>query len=411
MMRDSRLMCLCMSVVWMYQAVFSAAAVADPAISPRRVVGYYAASGIYDARYPVSMIPAGQITHVNYAFAKISHDGRCLPADPHADVIHRAELDWDAPRPGSLGQLMVLKKRFPRLKTLISVGGPRHSEHFSQVASSPTNRNRFAQSCIKYMLNYNMDGVDIDWEFPVISGDADSKTQSEDRRNLILLLRVLRAELDRQATQDQCAYLLTAAIPAVPEYRKSFDLGAVHPLVDWMNVMTCDMNSQLSTTCFHAPLYATKTTPGAPQDRNVDATVKAILEEGVPADKIVLGIPFYGRGYRGVAAHRHGLGLRYQGAARGDSHDGLFDYRTLRGNYLNRYPKYWHKESKAAWLYEPERQLMITFEEPRSVRAKTEYVIDRGLGGVAVWELSMDTRDGRGLLFTISESLKSGESR
>jgi chitinase len=361
-----------------------------------RVIGYYSSWSIYSTAYLVTDIPAAQLTHINYAFINISEDGECVLGDPWADTeFPYPGDDTNGDRlHGNFRQLQLLKEAHPHLQTLISVGGWTWSGRFSDVALTADSRAKFARSCVAMMLDYGFDGIDVDWEYPGGGGLEGNTARPEDRDNFTLLLAELRAQLDAQGEQDGRAYLLTIAVPAGNQYRQ-MDLAAIHPLLDWMNLMAYDFNGGWSDrTGFNAPLYTEVGQPSA------DASVQAYLEAGVPPDKLVLGVPFYGRGWTGVPATNDGLGQPFTGLP---GEQGALNYRTLVDTFPNG-TRYWSEESQVPWLYDAETQTMFSYDDAESLASKAAYVREHGLGGMMIWELRADDADST-LLTAIDEAL------
>ncbi|MBL8792483.1 MAG: sigma-70 family RNA polymerase sigma factor [Planctomycetia bacterium] len=375
-----------------------------------RIVGYYPEWGIYDRKFHVADIPANKLTHLNYAFAKIEN-GECALFDRFAAV--EKQYPGDNPEGklrGNFRQLQLLKQQHPHLKTLLAVGGWTLSGPFSDAALTDESRAKFARSCGRFVTEYGFDGIDIDWEYPVGGGLEGNKTRPEDKQNYTKLLARLRAELDAVGKADGKTYLLTIAAPAAPATFANVELDKVHPYLDWVNLMSYDFHGSWSDkTNFHAPLFAGPDDPAMEPARsqfNVAAAVQGYLKAGVPADKLVMGVPFYGRGWGGVKDANKGL---YQPHApqvpRGTWEDGVWDYKDLTANYVGKLDRHWHDAAKAPWLFDPKKGLMITYEDPESLRHKVDYVRRHGLGGVMIWEVSAD--DPRTpLLDVIQDSLK-----
>ena len=136
------------------------------------------------------------------------------------------------------------------------------------------------------------------------------------------------------------------------------------------------------------PLYAADE---AAAGRNADATVRGYLAAGVPPDKLLLGVPFYGKAWAGVPDVDHGLHQPHAGKPPRPPGGGGYSYRTLAAHYIDQSAKrYWHERAKAPWLYDPKAGLMVTYDDPQSLRLKAEYARDHHLGGVMIWELSED---------------------
>lgn len=200
------------------------------------------------------------MTHINYAFGHVN------------DTFDGVRID----NPRRLRNIVDLKSINPDLKVMLSVGGW-GSGRFSEMASDDQRRLSFAQDCLKAVEEFGLDGIDIDWEYPT-SDAAGISSSPDDRENFNLLMRDLRAVLG----EDR---LLTLASSAYAEY---IDFWACEKYLDFVNIMTYDM---ANVPYHHAALYASDNTEGC-----CDGAVKAHVEAGVPIEKLVLGVPFYGRG-------------------------------------------------------------------------------------------------------------------
>ena len=290
---------------------------------------------------------------------------------------------------GNLNQLLELKQKYPDLKVLISIGGWSWSGNFSRAAMDDASRQRFASSCIDlYLKQYKgvFDGLDIDWEYPVSGGLTPGKP--EDQKNFTLLLGELRRQLDELGTQDNRQYLLTIAAPIGPGNIRNIEPDAIASTVDWINLMGYDFHGTWdSATNFNAPLFRASDDP-ADAGLNLDAAVQAYLSAGTPAEKLVLGVPFYGKGWSGVTDVDDGLYQPSKGAAPGTWEAGSFDYNDIQKNYLSSEKRHWDAETYVPWLYDPESKIFISYDDPQSLAAKAGYARDLGMAGVMIWELS-----------------------
>jgi len=366
-----------------------------------RVIGYYAAWTVY-RDFDVASIPAGQLTHLNYAFANISDAGEIVLGDPWADAEMPDPQDTTgAELQGNHRQLLLLKQAFPHLKTLISVGGWSWSDRFSDVALTAESRTTFARSAVDFVTRYGFDGIDLDWEYPTGGGDPGNLERPEDPENFIRLLEELRAQLDARGAMDNRDYLLTIAAGAGRSAYQPLDWARIHPLLDWLNVMTYDMSGAWSRlTGFNAPLYDSQ--PQPPEGTSADTTLRDFIALGVPPEKLVLGVPFYGRGWAGVGPENNGLHQPFSGVPAGTREQGYYDYADLAANYVSEATRHWHETAQVPWLYDAETGVMISYDDPESLAGKARYVRENGLGGIMIWELSTD--DGT-LLAAIDEAL------
>lgn len=351
-----------------------------PAPHPYRIVGYVSGWSMPAA------IHTEKLTHINFAFAHIGADGRVSLADAATET--------------HLRRLVALKTGNPRLKVIISVGGW-EAEGFSDAALTETSRAVFADSALELVRNYSLDGVDIDWEYPG-QGVAGIKYRAEDRHNFTLLLKALRDKLDstgaHQARGGEHRLLLTIA-SADREYFQHTEMDKLHVYLDWINVMSYDFfNSLTPTTGHHAGLY--KALTAASTDRDADSSIKQHLAAGIPAEKIVLGVAFYGRGFTDVRAIEHGLNQPY------GRFESAHDYAELANSLVGRqgFVRYWDDAAKAPYLWNSVSRTFISYDDPQSLRAKAQYVKQHHLGGMMFWELSEDRHDE--LLDVIVESLR-----
>ncbi len=383
-----------------------------------RIVGYFTSWGAQSG-YTPKRVPAAKLTHLNYAFAAISpSSNRCVLGNPQADIKRRFQAqdsvdgqpDGELGQHGNFNQFRKLKQEHPHLKTLISIGGWTGSDRFSDIALTASSRQEFVSSCIELFFEQSagvFDGIDLDWEFPVAGGLQTGR--EVDRRNFTLLLEEFRGQLDGLSRPPGIHPLLTIATSARPAEYANLELALIHSYLDWINLMTYDFHILAEpVTNFNAPLYAPSDDPEPDsvirEFYNLDAAVRGYLQAGVPPDKLVVGVPFYGRGWQGVPDINHGL---YQAAphpAAGTREPGTFDYADLVANYLPVYERFWHPEANVPWLYNPADGTFITYDDPISIARKVDYVEDNQLGGLMCWELSCDDSAGT-LIHTLSAGL------
>lgn len=366
------------------------------------VVGYFMEWGVYGADYHVKDIAtsgsADRLTRIHYAFGNVV-DSQCQLGDPYADFDEfypaSASVDgvsdtWDpGALRGSFNQLRKLKLQYPHLKVLISLGGWTWSSGFSDAAL-PENRAAFVQSCIDLFISDPrwvgvFDGFDIDWEYPGVCG-ATCSFRPEDTQNFTALLAEFRSQLDAV----QAGLLLTIAAPAGEEKVDEIEVAAVSAIVDSINLLTYDFHgSWEASTGFQSALYPSPLDPALALNATTDETVALWLARGAPASKLIVGVPFYGRGWVGVPATNDGLWQAATGAAPGSVEPGIADYETLKTLGASRF---FDAAARAAWLYSD--GTFWTYDDPTVMAAKRDYVRTQGLAGVMFWELAGDTADG-----------------
>ena len=346
-----------------------------------RIVGYVMGSKGKD----FSTINANKLTHINYAFASIIN----------GEIAFRfRNPDHEARLKQNLKKLTDLKKVNPDLKILVSVGGWGNCAGFSDAALTPETRSIFAQSGVKFLAEYGFDGIDLDWEYPGQIG-GNEKFRPEDKENFTLMLKALHDELSKTGAN----YLLTIASGADEEYFKWTNLGDAQKYLDFINIMAYDFYSGLSTISGH---HANLKKTGFPGADNISAeiAVDRHIKAGVPAEKLVVGVPFYGRYWRGVPETNHGL--YKQGTTTGS----YKVYSDIFNNYLNKntFTRYWDQSAVAPYLYSKDSAMVISYEDPESLTLKTKYVKEHHLGGIMFWEYYGDSSGS--LLGTIYEQFK-----
>ena len=381
-----------------------------PPPGTKEVVGYFTEWGVYRRDYHVKNIvtsgSADTLTAINYAFAGIGDDLKSKILDPYADFNKRYDADESVdgiadtvsqPLKGNFNQLKKLKVMYPNIKVLISIGGWSESDKFSDAALLE-NRVAFVRSCIDMFIKGNFDpangvvqvgifdGIDIDWEYPAACG-ASCDFRPEDTQNFTALLAEFRKQLDVVDPN----LLLTAATPASEEYYQKIELDKIHSYLNWINIMAYDFHGSgepNGPTNHHANLYASSSDPSI-LPMSADISVQGYLAAGVPAEKIILGVPFYGKGWASVSNVNNGL---YQDAGRiprGTWEKGSEDYKVLKNKG---YPGFWDDESKAHWIYNG--NIFWTYDNEQSIDSKMGYIIENRLRGVMFWELSGDDDEG-----------------
>lgn len=347
------------------------------------IAGYYAGWAAYSG-YTPSDIPASKLTHILYAFANINSSYRITLGDPEVDEKNFAEL-------------RALKKQYPSLKTLISVGGWEWSGRFSNAASTASRRETFAWSAAEFVAAHGFDGVDIDWEFPVSGGKADNASRAADKENFTLLLKKLRETLDAQGKKDGKQYLLTIAGGSGKEFVGNVQLKSIAQYLDFGLVMAYDIHGISDKYTDHnAPLYGS-TDPSPQFVWSVEQSVQAWLGAGFPKSKLTVGVPFYGHRYSNVKGGGTGIYKTYSGYK-------SLDYDDIVSQYLNdkSYTRYYGAAGRTPWLFNG--STFITYEDATSLNEKAIYIKNQGLAGAGIWELSQNA-DGT-LLNTLHKNLK-----
>jgi chitinase len=360
----------------------------DAYTGDKKIVAYYPSWATYARNYQVADIPGQKVTHINFAFANIA-DGKCVVGDSYADTDKAFAGDsWDVgAKRGNFNQLTKLKAANPALETMISIGGWTWSKNFSAAAASDASRKAFVSSCVDFMKTYNFDGIDIDWEYPV-SGGLYTGTPA-DKANYTALLAEFKSQLAIQTESDGEHHPLTIAAPAGPTTIPHLEAKNIAGIVDWMNLMSYDYHGNWDPITGHnAPLNVG--VKDAAKGFSVADAVDSYLNAGFPAQKLVLGLALYGRGWENVSQTQNGLYQSGTNASVGTWEKGVFDYTDIKNNYLPTMTRYWDSEAQVPYLYDPARKLWISYDDPQSIKIKVDYITAKGLGGAMLWELSGD---------------------
>lgn len=338
-----------------------------PATHGPQVIAYVFSPG---AVLQPNQIDPHSVTRINYAFANIQ-DGRVVLGHPYDSA--------------NLALLTSLRKENPSLTILISVGGWLWSGGFSDAALTEQSREHFIQSAVDFIGLYDLDGLDIDWEYPGLPG-AGHAFRSADGQNFTILLKELRGKFDSAATKTGRRLLLTIAAGAEDDYLAHMEMAESQKYLDTVNLMAYDYYEpgSGSMTGHHAPLF---TNPGDPLKVSADTSVRAFEKAGVPAQKLVLGVPFYGHMWGEVADRNHGL---YQPGK--PIPNAYAPFSLIDSSMLNQgFTRYWDSVSSVPYLYSPEKQVFVSYEDVESVSAKCRYVLVKKLGGMMFWSYSNDS--------------------
>jgi chitinase len=270
------------------------------------------------------------------------------------------------------------------LKVLISVGGWTWSGNFSDMALTKQSRKAFIESAVHFIERYHLDGLDIDWEYPGMVGD-NNRFRSEDKQNYTSLFKELRKRFDREERRLHKHLLTSVAAGASTQFLAHSEMRKVQKYVDTVNLMAYDYYEPDSdkTTGHHAPLF---TNPADPKQISADAWVREYETAGVPADKIVLGVPFYGHVWGDAAELNHGLfqpGKQVPNA--------FSNYANITSEMLNQgFVRYWDARASAPFLFNSAKRIFVSYEDVESLALKCRYVREHKLGGVMFWDYSGD---------------------
>ncbi|MEO8473665.1 MAG: glycoside hydrolase family 18 protein [Chryseolinea sp.] len=319
----------------------------------------------------VDSIPANKLTHIVFSFCHLK--GNVLQVDNERGAT-------------AIAKLVELKKINSSLKVLLSLGGWGGCETCADVFSTEKGRKDFAQSVLQLNQFLKTDGIDIDWEYPVVEGYPGHKFGPSDKQNFTALIHQLRTTLGGK-------YEISFAAGGFQKFLEdAVDWKAVIGEVDRVNLMTYDLvNGNSSMTGHHTALYS-----NPDQRESTDNAVQYLLKLGVPANKLVIGAAFYGRMWENVSPTRDGL---YQS---GKFKKGM-NFNTFKTEIssTNGWKMMWDDVTKAPYAYNADKKLFFTYDDRKSMDLKTKYAIDHKLNGIMFWEITNDTVSG-GLLDAIN---------
>ena len=411
-------------------ALIAGAFVVATGRNPERI-GYFADWNVANRGYTVKELEesgaADHLTRLMWAFGAISPEGLCHVPDTHDqpwelyqrrydgdESVSGGSDEYEQELAGGLNQLRQLQERHPDLGASLSLGGWNWSTHFSVAARTEESREAFVSSCVDLWLRGNLpvrdgepqggdgaaagifDGIDLDWEWPGGAGHPDNVEHPDDAANFTLLVAEFRRQFDALSAETGEEYTLSVSLSGAARTSESYD-AAIFGQVDFATVQGYDFAGPWSgETAHHSNLFVPDSQPDA---NSVDAAIRRYLDLGAPADKLVMGIPAFGRGWQGVGPGGDGgRGGTPDGPA-DDHYDGptmaFGDLEELEGR------RYLDEEAGAYWVHDGDE--WWTYDNPDVVALKGEYVLDRGLGGLMVWNLDMDP-DGT-LVRAMDESL------
>lgn len=378
-------------------------------------VGYFNGGGDVTAGPggDINKLDVRQITHLNYSFGLVYNNEKDEANDALKDASKLHQI-WLSPKvQDDLLKIPQLRKQNPNLKVLLSVGGW-GARGFSGAAATKESRAVFIQSAQEIIAKYGLDGIDLDWEYPVNGAWGLVESQPADRANFTALLKELRAALGHKK-------LLTIAVGANAESPKSWvDVKAIAPSLDYINLMTYDM--AYGTQYFNSNLYDSTQWPtvAAADKYSADFVVNNYLAAGLKASQMNLGIGFYGRVPKRAVepgidwskpdAQKNPVTQPYFGPAQIElfkslgvdlSKDTYVKYNDIVAKLINdpqkRFSQHWDDEAKVPWLsvqsVEGKALFALSYENPRSVAIKADYIKSKGLGGAMFWEYGADEQN------------------
>ncbi|HEY1870481.1 MAG TPA: glycoside hydrolase family 18 protein, partial [Chitinophagaceae bacterium] len=332
------------------------------------VIGYFAGRSTALDSFPIQ-----KLTHLIFSFCHL-HENK-LWVDHATDTA-------------CIQKMVSFKQKYPSLKIILSLGGWGGCKDCSEAFSTRKGRKTFARSTRYLMEYFHTDGIDLDWEYPVIAGYPGHLYSIEDKENFTALIKTLRKKLGKK-------YEISFAAGGFSRYiDSSIDWKKVIKNVDKVNLMTYDLvHGASKVSGHHTPLYSTQK-----QIESTDNAVNRLISAGVPSKKIILGAAFYGRMFEVTDTINNGLYLPAS-FYHGISYSRLYDSVSVTNGFV----QYWDSVANAPYAFNVQRKIQVTYDDSLSIARKTEYVIKKNLGGIMFWQL-MDDRFTDGLLDVIDKT-------
>jgi len=313
-----------------------------------------------------------KLSHINYAFVDVQGNRAFLRNEKTDTVNFRLLND--------------LKKINKDLKILISLGGWTWSKNFSDAVLTDTSNRNFSQSAVDIVAKHNLDGVDIDWEYPGMIGDS-NVFRPEDKQNYTILFKNLREQLDSLGKVTGKKYFVTTAVGGNVDYISTTEMDKVAQYCDFINIMAYDFAGGGDTLSnHHTGLFS-----GSPDTSKyfTDEAVKMFRDAGVPADKIVLGMGFYGKGWEMASTANNGLYQKTVKPVRGLGFGQIKDSLENKNGFV----KYWDDVARSPYIFNAEKKIFISYDDERSIKEKCEYIKKNGLRGAMFWEYEDDPKE------------------
>ncbi|XP_034652817.1 acidic mammalian chitinase [Drosophila subobscura] len=317
-----------------------------------------------DGKFTPSDIDPFLCTHISYTFFGIGDGGEFKSLDTWLDMDDGL---------GFISQTIALKQRNPNLKILAVVGGWNEgSIKYSALAADAGKRATFISTTLAFIQQHGFDGLDLDWEYPGQRGGSEA-----DRVNFVTLLREIKETFDRYGLELGIAVGASEKSATI-----SYDIPAISQHLTFINVMTYDFHMALDGYLgLNAPLP------------EVTESIDYWLAQGAPAEKLILGIGFYGHSYQMSDASQNWPGAACIGPGTAGVYtreNGFMGYHEI---CLNNWQTVFDQETGAPYAFQGDQ--WIGYDNPESIQLKMKLVESRNLGGVMMW--SIETDDFRGL--------------
>ncbi len=357
------------------------------------IIGYYPSWQQYKRNGLMSPdnVDYSKYTILNYSFFAPLPNGEIVGTDAWGDsILLRGRFDFGNPvQPAYVPNTSVIDIAHAwGVKVMVSIGGWTLSDNFPKLAADPELRAKFASSCVKALRMYNFDGIDIDWEYP---GYKDHGGTPDDKQNYTLFMRSIRDSIDAYGSKIGYKFLLTACYGANLSTMEDIEWDKISPFMDYMNLMTYDFNGVWSEDANHnSPLY----TPAKGYEGSYDLAYKLMTQKfNVPAEKLNMGVAFYGRSLIGKPGTKIDLHSK--------EHIGKSDTITFFPDYggesyynvllhMKEFTRHWDKTAQVPYLVGINKNTFLSYDDEEAIRLKAQYVNDHNCAGVIIWDITND---------------------
>ncbi|KAK0206363.1 glycoside hydrolase [Desarmillaria ectypa] len=298
----------------------------------------------------------------------------------------------DEPSETKLFNDLVKAAHAANTKVKLSVGGWTGSKDFSKIVSSGQGRSSLAKSMLSLYRKYNLDGIDIDWEYPGQAGES-SAFQKDDSANLLTFLQLLRKTLPSGAKISAAVQPTTFVGDDGQPMR---DMSKFAKVLDWVTIMNYDVSLSSSTPGPNAPLGSCSSAkrPNA----NAKGGLRAWTSAGFRANQIVLGIASYGYISKSAAKElviRNNPLTPDQGGKNMIMFKNLVKQGALTSDYKGAegFTRLWDKCSSTPFLRSETAGQVVSYDDPQSIMLKGQFVKKSGMLGTNMWDMNGDTKD------------------